>query len=447
MALFTRKSTTTTWLYRGLLVVVSTIFVVLSNTVGPLEGDWQPKRIVSSTVSLHAMDEDASNATTATTSTTSSTNWWDPYVNEVATVYKKPKKANQWCLPEQDDVDSSLSSMTPASGLLFVKNHKSASSTGAGITKRIAIKVGARMFGTGTGTSNTRHHDMMCAHQANHGFADRRGHAWRKDPQFLWTIVREPTQRVLSGFFYFRAGKQSQSATVSSHLIPYAASERSSQLAYLQTSSSSSSFNRDRGPIYEDSSPSQVGMAAAFVKHYVFDSYQFIAVADRMAESLVVLQLLLDLKEEDVIVLSSKQAGTYTRGPNGKCQVIPPSSSSSSSPSTTTTFDMDHHYLATEFVQGNYDFLLYAAANRSLDLTIAALGNDLVQRKVQEHVQRQQWAETTCTQQAMFPCSANGTRQIAASTKDCYHLDWGCGYPCVDRVLHDYRIQQEEGNE
>jgi hypothetical protein len=150
-----------------------------------------------------------------------------------------------------------------------------------------------------------------------------------------------------------------------------------------------------------------------------------------MAESLVVLQLLLGLEDEDTIVLSSKQAGTYTRGHNGKCQEIP---------KPTTTPDM-RHYLATDFVQGTYDFLLYAAANRSLDNTIAALGRDLVEQKVQHHWKLQQLAESTCTDQAMFPCSANGTRQIAASIQDCYHLDWGCGYPCVDRVLHDYSLQ------
>jgi hypothetical protein len=399
---FARNVTTTTiWVLRCFLVVVSTILVVVSNTVGTLDGDLRPKRIVS-IVSFQAMDA-VSNTTT--------TNWWGPYVLQIATVYETPKKANQWCLPEQDDSISKDPSK-PASGLLFVKNHKSASSTGAGITKRIALKIGERTLGA----------SKVCAHQASHEFADRRGHVLRNDPQFLWTIVRQPTQRVLSGFFYFRAGKQS--ATLS-NLIPYAASEKSSQLQYLQTSSSDVVDLTSR-------SPNQV---AAFVKDYILDSYHFIAVADRMAESLVVLQMLLGLEDEDIIVLSSKRAGTYTRGPNGRCQEIP---------KPTTTPDMDH-YLATEFVSDNYDFLLHAAADRSLDWTIDALGRELVQQKVQDHLYLQQLAETTCTIQAIFPCSANGTRQIAASTQDCYHLDWGCGYPCVDQVLHEYI--SSKGNE
>jgi hypothetical protein len=389
---FARKSiATTTWVLRCCLVVVSTILVVVSNTVGTLEGDLQPKRIVN-TVSLQAMD--ASNTTT---------NSWDYYVNEMATVYEKPKKENMWCLPETPQPNDPSK---PASGLLFVKNHKSASSTGAGITKRIAIKTGERTLGT----------SKVCAHQASHKFADNRGHVLRNDPQFLWTIVRQPTQRVLSGFFYFRAGKQS--ATLP-NLIPYAASEKSAQLQYLQTSPNDALVD------LASLSPNQV---AAFVKDYVLDSYHFIAVADRMVESLVVLQLLLGLEDEDIIVLSSKQAGTYTRGHNGKCQEIP---------KPITTPDMDH-YLATDFVQGNYDLLLYAAANRSLDWTIDSVGRDLVQQKVQDHLHLQQMAETTCTSEAIFPCSANGTRQITASTQNCYHLDWGCGYPCVDRVLHEY---------
>ena len=79
--------------------------------------------------------------------------------------------------------------------------------------------------------------------------------------------------------------------------------------------------------------------------------------------------------------------------------------------------------------------MLYAAANASLTRTIEELGIELVQSKVQELHQLQTLAESQCSSEAIWPCSPNGTNQLYLSAQNCYKMDFGCGYQCVDRVL------------
>ena len=77
------------------------------------------------------------------------------------------------------------------------------------------------------------------------------------------------------------------------------------------------------------------------------------------------------------------------------------------------------------------DVYLYKAINASLDATIASLG----QQKVDQAVQRLQWAQqqvqANCAEQVVFPCSAEGQPQL---TMDCLVSDVGCGSTCIDAV-------------
>ena len=164
----------------------------------------------------------------------------------------------------------------------------------------------------------------------------------------------------------------------------------------------------------------------------ILDSYHFIAVAERMDESLVVMRLLFDFDPTDMIVLSSKTHGGYDGGRyKNTCNKI----------QSSFTFPEVDDYIDNEYMPSNYDFFLYELANRTLDLTIDALGRDVVEREVSFHRELQQIANEQCQSSAIFPCSANGTLQIEASEANCFDGDLGCGHKCIQQVLEPYRTK------
>jgi hypothetical protein len=110
-------------------------------------------------------------------------------------------------------------------------------------------------------------------------------------------------------------------------------------------------------------------------------------------------------------------------------------------PSAHTTSEVDE-YLANNFTIDNYDYLMYAAVNRSLDMTIHALGRERVEKELEKHRMLQKMAEEHCQAVAAFPFSHEGIPQAEASRESCYEEDCGCGYKCVQDVLQRYEYDQ-----
>jgi hypothetical protein len=174
-----------------------------------------------------------------------------------------------------------------------------------------------------------------------------------------------------------------------------------------------------------------------WMKTNIFDEYDFIGVTERFAESLATMVLLWDLEPTDVIVLSAKQAGGYDdAGDTGRCSKIlrPPR----------TPSPAVHDYLSNEHAVDNADFLLWEAANESLDRTIQQLGKDRVQKVVDEIRNLQTLAEQYCGRKAHFPCNSRGQKQLQLAAKSCYVQDAGCGYKCVYKIMAQY--QQGQGS-
>ena len=74
----------------------------------------------------------------------------------------------------------------------------------------------------------------------------------------------------------------------------------------------------------------------------------------------------------------------------------------------------------------------------SLDLTINKLGKSNVERIVSIIEELQTVAESKCQQQAIFPCSSDGTNQKWKAKDSCYVQDAGCGHECVTQALDEY---------
>jgi hypothetical protein len=215
----------------------------------------------------------------------------------------------------------------------------------------------------------------------------------------------------MSSLFFFEVARRGLEPT-SENMIRSLERKKSSQLAYVATQK------------YSDNAT--IMPPAEFIQQYVMNPYQFIALVERMEESLVVMKLLWGLSDEDVIVLSTKHSGKYDDGKfRKKCHKIP---------KAYTTPEVDE-YLRTNYTNGNHDYLLYAVANCSLQLTIDALGRERVEQEVRKHRRLQQLADDKCLSHTTFPCSANGTRQAKESLANCYYNDFGCGFLCVDNLF------------
>ena len=160
--------------------------------------------------------------------------------------------------------------------------------------------------------------------------------------------------------------------------------------------------------------------------------YDFIVVTERLDESLVTLHFLLDIKLGDVLVLDSKTNYWHPfGGPNqGKCLKIP----------TKQVLPQVQDYLdSSAWYALNYgDYLLYEAASASLDKTIESIGRKRFQQKLNEFQQLKQHVNQICASEVIFPCAANGTVQPEGKVAaNCYRKDWGCGYPCINRVVRE----------
>ena len=164
-------------------------------------------------------------------------------------------------------------------------------------------------------------------------------------------------------------------------------------------------------------------LALEHVRREVLDTYNFVAVTERWAESMAVLKMLLPgVLYSDLVVLRAKERGGFV--PFGTvCKFIPV---------VTSIPDRIKSYLDGPFRDTNPDYLLYAAVNRSLDMTIESLGRERVEEGVRLIQYLQSLAQENCMNSTIHPCSSG---LGVAESADCYVRDFGCGYTCIGDVL------------
>ena len=331
-----------------------------------------------------------------------------------------------WCIP--DDEGSSPSHFLSGPGLYLVKIPKAGSSTAAGITHQLAHKIAQRK-----GYSQQHH----CRVEAHHGSR----HAFREPPYFLWSMIRRPADRALSWYYFSKVSREGRAPSYG-NLLVYGQRTKGEQLHQLASTSSGLMKNENNtkssppkprytvtmtGRHHNNTTQAQV---LEMIQNDILDQFQFIGILERLEESLVVMRLLLfGFDATDMIVLPSKLSGGYDGGGSEHgCVYIQ---------TATPTPSMTEYLQDESYCLDNYDCMLYDILNQTLDATIDMLGRKTVEEGVQLHRRLQSIAEEQCLEEAVFPCSKNGTRQYEASTKSCYQNDWGCGHECVQRVLAD----------
>ena len=240
-----------------------------------------------------------------------------------------------------------------------------------------------------------------------------------KTKSFLWTVIREPTKRIISQFFHFRVSRH-KIEPKDDEFQRYILKEMKNELVdyYLQTLHTKSKYNR-------------VNVDPIAAANAILEGYDFIGISERMDESAVVVMMLLDLPMSDVLFLSAKGKGGYDDGGgNGdgrSCRYIWPSFVT---PGMQEFFDMNEEWQS--MVQ--YDLALYKAANASMDLTIDALGRDLFESNLTKFRNARAQAQDKCLPRTVFPCDIAG--RVHENT-DCLWNDSGCGVECLDDLADD----------
>jgi hypothetical protein len=292
-------------------------------------------------------------------------------------------------------------------GFLFLRPFKCASSTTQSVNFRIARNEAKRRD----------KRSPFCKVSAGHGpqpypaadtFGDRHPEA-----SFLWSVIRHPTSRAVSHFFYdgvrhgwYKANAEDLKEDLFNDEypnLPHNYYVRVLSLDYFQ----------------EDSDP--VKFANQIIK-----DYDFIGVTERLDESLVVLKMLLNIPLADILHFDSKKSGEYklTTDPLG-CALIP---------KTIITPGMQEVLDSPEWNEYiKYDVLLHEAANRSLDLTIDRLGREEFEKNLFLYRKSMEVAKNQCFSRVTMPCNANGTYNDLEDT-DCIYEDMGCGNACLDEV-------------
>lgn len=292
-------------------------------------------------------------------------------------------------------------------GLQFLKPVKTGSSTTSGVNLRIARNIARRLDKNFT----------YCNARFNHGQASLQFSKRDRKRSFLWTVLRDPTQRAISMFFHFRVSREEAKPTdenFQKYLLP------KSRNYYLSTLSLSG---------YVDDwieNPSNVNATAIPTAQSIIDDYDFIGITERLDESLVVLQMLLDLPIDDLLYLTAKSSGGYDDGAwENRCVYITPKFVSSG---MKEWFDGEVWQNAIK-----HDLAIYKAAEKSLDLTIEKLGPEFY-RKLGALKKAQALAVEKCQGNSVFPCLSDGTKATKRDGLDCLWSDSGCGAGCLDSI-------------
>jgi len=291
-------------------------------------------------------------------------------------------------------------------GFVFVKPKKCGSTTGSSITVRIARSLALKQG------------HPMCQCWTDHKPAYNIGVGNRlRSQSWLWSVVRNPTKRVTSEFFHFHVSRENASSDDATFLR-FLNSEDGRRtyenffVRYLQAK------QRRWNPLAED-------IASLFSHILEEQTYDFIALTERMEESAVVMQLLLNLATEDIMYLSSKTSGDYDDGRwNNQCYLIRKSFISEG---------MKRHFQSQEFKSAIFwDELLYHAINKKLDMTIDALGKSRFDAALAKFRNAKNLVNQECASQVRLPCTSNGVKR---NETDCLLWDIGCGFDCMDRAM------------
>lgn len=215
-----------------------------------------------------------------------------------------------------------------------------------------------------------------------------------KRPVFMWTMVRDPTTRAMTRYYWLMPSNKWSSTE--------------SKIGFLrQYSTTAGSGNEIFRYIRPSAESSMDG---------VFEAYKFIGVMERYDESLVVLAALLKLPLSEMLYLRSKDSSLGFKTKDGEVHRGHP------------TLDEEpkevQDFLNNQFRQAHdLDYELLERANETLNRKIVDL-------KLEPSIKI--FKEVLAAAQTY--CEVPDTDQIPIQKQvSCYHGDEGCNYKCLNK--------------
>jgi len=301
---------------------------------------------------------------------------------------------------------SALVQRSPAdTGLMFVREMKTGSSTLSGILLRLAHRKGELM----------RPKKGPCRMRIDHSSARQMKYVNRdKTKSFMISLLRDPTKRAISHYFHFKVSQEKEDP-VDDNFQSYFKNRRKIFANYYTKDLTTRPIdldNEDHSKIVQD----------------ILAQYNFIAITERMNESLVVFKMLFDLSFKDILYTSAKTSGSFTTGPdveNSPCIYLVPSFLTDGMKEFFASDDWQQEYIGA-------DNMLYTAAIQSLDNTIDSLGRKEVERQVKIFEEALDYAHQQCVDQVFYRCNAKG--QFIGKASSCYLWDIGCDHACLSSI-------------
>jgi hypothetical protein len=252
---------------------------------------------------------------------------------------------------------------------------------------------------------------------------------WKKRDKssFRWTTIQDPTHRLIHTFFF---------TTVSNYKKE--PNDKNFHAFEEQNVGSQLMERLAAKPAAVQETDSVMHVTA------IMESFDFVAVQERMEESLVAMSMLLGIPVRGIIHLSPAKVGwpgtkkklghfqTNIKDPS-KCTYIVPAFVSPGL----------EEYFATPAYQNSVkgERILYQVANRTLDLTIATFNQKEFETNLNTFRQAQARALYKCQDEpaipnaSQFPCMRNGKFNTVEEA-ECVQGDFGCGFKCLDQVAN-----------
>lgn len=247
-------------------------------------------------------------------------------------------------------------------GLFYIKVPKTSSSMLAKVTSRIAAREYKRHHVLIRNSNTINNNDEITTCKTHNPMQHQ--HAFDLDvskrdqsKSFLWTVMRNPSNRAISHFGMRLAnGKvDTEVATFIDNLENYGAFAPNIQLEFLIP--------------YNDTSTLKDEKNFPYLVQTVMDEYNFIGIYERLYESMTVLAMLIGVSITDMLF-------DYQPSALSRCGSLQHPEWFSSG--------MEEYLNSDKWkTRETGDFLLYDAVSKSLDMTIEYLGKDKVQEEVE----------------------------------------------------------------
>ena len=344
---------------------------------------------------------------------------------------------------------------TPAArGILFQRPHKTGSTTMVGIILRL-VHNRAKMH---QGEAKFGKKFDKCKHRTMHGKAKNYQYGKRDlSKSFLFSIIRDPTARTISQFFHFDVAAYEKEPTDDT----FRTMARSGNFNYYLMELSTRQYvpngtlvsdldfaksmgyagvnqcdlamrSREPGPTQllrrQRVSSKEFGLNydPKRVVQDILDDYNFIAIMERMDESLVVFQMLLGLTTKEILYTRARSSGSFFNGWHGRpCIYI---MKSFLTPGMKAYFESEEWKLTIA-----NDILMYQAANESLDRTIASLDPAEFTKNMAALKRGLNLAGEICKGKIRPVCTEGGV-EIPLPNRTCFIWSEGCDHACIDAV-------------